>query len=211
MLLTGTAIGLSLLVSIPLGVLTALYKGSWFDHLSRAVSFIGASMPRYWLGFILVYYFSLKLDLFPIQGKGTWLHLVLPAATLAFSQIAIFSRLLRSSMLENMKESYVLYARIRGLRDRVIVFRHVLPNSLLPLVTSVGVSFGYLLGGTVIVEQIFSWPGLGRFLIESILSRDYPVIQCYVLLMAVMFVFTNLAIDIVYRMLDPRLHTKEGI
>ncbi|WP_248925866.1 nickel/cobalt ABC transporter permease [Paenibacillus hamazuiensis] len=210
LLLAGSAILLSLLVSLPLGVLTAIFKGGWIDHLSRVLSLIGTSMPRYWLAFLLVYAFSVKLDWFPIQGRGSWQHLVLPTVTLSVANIAMFSRLLRSTMLENMKEDYVLYARVRGLRETEIVLRHVLPNSLLPLITSVGVSFGHLLGGTVIVEQIFSWPGLGRFLIESILNRDYPVIQCYVLLMAVVFVLTNLAADVFSRMLDPRLQQKEG-
>lgn len=210
LLLAASAIGLSLFVSIPLAMLTAMYKGGWIDGLVRVLSLIGTSMPRYWLAFLLIYAFSLKLDWFPIQGRGGLQHLVLPSLTLAASNIALYSRLLRSSMLEHMKEPYVLYARVRGLSERAIALRHVLPNSLLPLVTSAGVSFGYLLMGTVIVEQIFSWPGLGRYLIESILSRNYPVIQCYVLFMAIVFVLTNLAVDIVSRMLDPRLLRKEG-
>ncbi|MBW5446102.1 ABC transporter permease subunit [Cohnella sp. CFH 77786] len=210
LLLAGSAILLSLVVSIPLGALAAMHKGGWIDRLSRTLSLLGTSMPRYWLAFLLVYAFSVKLDWFPTQGRGGWQHLVLPSITLAAANIATLSRLLRTTMLENMKEPYVLYARARGLSDTAVLFRHVLPNSLLPLVTSVGVSFGYLLAGTVIVEQIFSWPGLGRFLIESILNRDYPVIQCYVLLMAVVFVLTNLAVDLAGRMLDPRLLRKEG-
>ncbi|MDF2659315.1 MAG: nickel transporter, permease subunit NikB [Paenibacillus sp.] len=210
LLLAGSATLLSLLVSIPLGVMAAMYKGRAIDQLSRVLSLVGSSMPRYWLAFLLVYAFSVKLDWFPIQGRGGWQHLVLPTVTLSAAHIALFSRLLRSTMLENAKEPYVLYARVRGLSEREIVLRHILPNSLLPLITSVGVSFGYLLGGTVIVEQIFSWPGLGRFLIESIMSRDYPVIQCYVLLMAAVFVLTNLAADVIGRMLDPRLMNGEG-
>lgn len=210
LLLTGTAIGLSLLAGIPLGVLTALCRGSWIDQAGRILAFAGTSMPRYWLAFLLVYAFSLKLDWFPIQGRGGISHLVLPAVTLAAAHTALFSRLLRSTMLENMEEPYVRYARARGLSEGRILLFHVLPNSLAPLVTSVGVSFGYLLGGTVIVEQIFSWPGLGRYLIDSILNRDYPVIQCYVIVMAVVFVVTNLLVDIAVRVLDPRLLKKEG-
>ncbi|MDQ0915114.1 nickel ABC transporter permease [Paenibacillus sp. V4I5] len=206
-----TVIGLSLLISIPLGAFSALYKGGWFDQLCRLLSFIGISIPRYWLGFLLVYWFALKLDWLPTQGNHSWKHLILPTLTLAFSQVAFLSRLLRASMLENMKESYVQYARIRGIRESVILFRHILPNSLLPIITATGVMFGHLLGGTVIVEQIFSLPGLGRFLIESILNRDYPVIQCYVLLMAVVIVTINLIVDILYRILDPRLNIKEGV
>lgn len=206
-----TVIGLSMLFSIPLGAFSALYKGGWFDQLCRFLSFIGISMPRYWLGFLLVYWFALKLDWLPTQGNQSWKHLILPTLTLAFSQVAFLSRLLRASMLENMKESYVQYARIRGIRELVILFRHILPNSLLPIITATGVMFGHLLGGTVIVEQIFSLPGLGRFLIESILNRDYPVIQCYVLLMAVVIVTINLIVDILYRILDPRLNIKEGV
>ncbi|MDF2959518.1 MAG: nikB [Paenibacillus sp.] len=201
---------LTLLISVPFGILTALYKNSLLDHLSRLLAFIGASIPRFWLGFLLIYWFSLKLDIFPVQGKDTWLHLVLPACTLACSQIAVFTRLLRSNILDHWKEPYVLYARARGLQDRHIIYSHILKNALLPIITALGISTGHLLGGTVMVEQIFGWPGLGRYLIESILNRDYPVIQCYALLMAAVFLITNLLVDILHRMLDPRMVKQEG-
>jgi nickel ABC transporter permease subunit NikB len=201
---------LTLVISIPLGIGSALHPNGPIDRISRWIAFIGASTPRFWLGYILIYLFSLKLDIFPIQGKGSWLHLILPAFTLAFAQISVFARLLHSGIMDQMKEPYVLYARVRGLKERTIIVTHVLKTALLPVITALGISTGHLLGGTVIVEQIFGWPGLGRYLIESIINRDYPVIQSYALLMAVIFVVTNLLVDILHRLLDPRTQQREG-
>lgn len=150
--------------------------------------YITAAMPRFWFGVLLLYVFSLRLDWFPSQSKAGIAHLILTSFTLALHQIAMVARLLRSQMLERMGETFVLYSRVRGLGEGFILVRHVLRNSLAPIVTILGLGIGNMLGGTVIVEQVIGWPGMGRYLMESILNRDYPVIQCYVWLMAVVYV-----------------------
>ncbi len=193
------------LVSLPIGILAALYKDSILDQASRLFAYVGTSMPNFWLGFLLMYFFSLKLDLFPVMGTGSLAHLVLPSITLAWAPAATYARLLRSSMLESLSQNYVLYARARGLRERIVIGRHVLKNALLPVVTLFGMSFAHLLSGAVIVENVFALPGIGRFAVKSVLSRDYPVVQCYVCLVAVFFVLTNLIVDVTYSYLDPRI------
>lgn len=203
--LTICSIIIMILISVPTGILAALYKDSLFDQCSRVLAFIGASMPSFWLGFLLMYFFALKFDLLPVMGKGTYLHLILPSLTLALGHAATYTRLLRTSMLENLNREFVLYARVRGLKERLIIGKHVLRNALLPVVTALGMSLGHMLAGTVIVENIFAWPGVGRFAVFSIFSRDYPVIQGYVCLMAVIFVLCNLLVDISYSILDPRI------
>jgi peptide/nickel transport system permease protein/nickel transport system permease protein len=196
-------------MSIPTGVLAALYKDSFFDQLSRILAFIGASIPSFWLGFMLMYLFALKLDLLPALGRGGISNLLLPSITLALYYVAAFTRLLRTSMLENLNKNHVLYARARGLKERLVVSRHVLKNALLPVVTAFGMSLGHMLAGAVIVENVFAWPGLGRLCVSSIFNRDYPVIQCYLLIMAVIFVVCNLLVDIILSILDPRIRMGE--
>ncbi|ACV61303.1 nickel ABC transporter, permease subunit NikB [Desulfofarcimen acetoxidans DSM 771] len=203
--LTACSLLLMFLISIPLGIWAALYKDSLLDQFSRILAFIGASMPSFWLGFLLLYVFSLKLDLLPVTGRGTFLHLILPSLTLALGYAATYTRLLRTSMLENLNKDFVLYARVRGIKEKLIIGKHVFKNALLPMITAFGMSLGHLLAGSVIVENIFAWPGVGRYCVFSIFSRDYPVIQCYVCLMAVIFVVCNLLVDIAYVYLDPRI------
>lgn len=207
--LSVAAMLIMLLISLPAGIFSALYKDSIFDQSSRLFSFLGASMPSYWLGILLVYFFSVQLDLLPTQGRGGLEHLILPAVTLAFGHASTYTRLLRTSMLENLDQYHVLYARARGLRERLVVSRHILKNALIPVVTAFGMSFGHMLAGSIIVESVFSWPGLGRYCISSIFNRDYPVIQAYVLIMAVVFILCNLLVDIAYHLLNPKL-MKEG-
>ncbi|MCL6612412.1 MAG: ABC transporter permease subunit [Peptococcaceae bacterium] len=208
--LTLASMALVLLVSLPAGILAALYKDSIFDQFSRLLAFLGASVPNFWLGFLLIYLFSLKLDLLPVLGRGTPAHLALPAATLALSYAATYTRLLRTSMLDCMSADFVLYARARGLRERLVLGRHVLKNALLPVTTAFGMSIGHMLAGSVIVENVFAWPGVGRLCVYSIFNRDYPVIQCYALIMAVIFVTCNLVVDMAYRFLDPRIRLGGG-
>jgi peptide/nickel transport system permease protein/nickel transport system permease protein len=207
--LTATALLLVVLISLPTGILAALYKDSIFDQFSRVLAFMGSSVPSFWLGFMLMYFFALKLDLLPALGRGGLSHLVLPALTLALGQAATYTRLLRTSMLENFGRRHVLYARARGLRERLVVGRHVLRNALLPVVTAFGMSLGHLLAGAVVVENVFAWPGLGRLCVSSIFNRDYPVLQCYVLIMAAIFVLCNLLVDVVISVLDPRIRMGE--
>ncbi|AOT71624.1 nickel ABC transporter permease [Geosporobacter ferrireducens] len=196
-------------ISIPLGLLSALHKNSILDHISRLISFAGASMPSFWLGFILIYIFSLKLGLFPVMGRGTARHVILPSFTLAVGLAASYIRLLRANILENMRHQSVLYARARGLKEKLILGRYVLKNSLLPILNAFGINFGYLLTGSFIVENVFAWPGIGRLITQSIFNRDYPMIQGYVIFTAVIFVFSNLIVDVLSAYLDPRIRKGE--
>ena len=207
--LAGVSLLITLIISIPMGIFSALYKDGWFDNFCRLLAFTSASTPNFWLGFLLMYFFSLKLDLLPTLGRGSWEHFILPAVTLSFAYIATYIRLLRTSMLENLDQQFVLYARARGLRESWVIGRHVLKNAMLPVVTALGMSIGHLLSGSVIVESVFAWPGIGRFCVSAILNRDYPVVQCFVLMMSFIFVLANLLVDIAYAWLDPRIRLKE--
>ncbi|MFQ6390536.1 nickel ABC transporter permease subunit NikB [Priestia aryabhattai] len=201
---------IAVFVSVPLGFLAGVKKGSVIDHFSRLLSFFGASIPTFWLGYILVFFFSVKLNLFPVEGIGTWQHLVLPSITLALPLIAMYTRLLRASVLENLQQPYVLFARTRGLKEKTIMTKHVLRIAISPMITGLGMNLGKLLTGTIIVESVFSWPGFGRYFIEAIFNRDIPVIQCYVLIAASLFILSNLIVDIVQMYIDPRISRKEG-
>lgn len=196
-------------LSMPLGIISALYKHSIIDKIIRLLTILSVSIPTFWLGFLLLYVFSLKLGIFPTNGKGTLAHLVLPAFALALPTIGLFVQFIRSAIIEELQQHYVQYAQLRGLKNSVILVRHVLRNAVIPLTTLLGMTLGNLLGGAVIVEQVFSWPGLGRYLIESIINRDYPVVQCYVLIIAVIYVLANLCTDVLHRLLDPHLMMKD--
>ncbi|WKA60363.1 nickel ABC transporter permease subunit NikB [Planococcus shenhongbingii] len=206
-----SSILLAIAISIPLGFLSAIYKNSLIDHFSRLLSFLGASIPQFWLGYLLIFLFSVKLDLFPVEGRGSWQHFVLPSMTLSLALIAIYTRLLRASVLEELEQVYVLYARTRGIKERAIMVKHVLKIAILPMMTGLGMNLGKLLTGTIIVEQVFSWPGFGRFFVEAIFNRDIPVIQCYVVMAACLFILCNLIVDIVQLYMDPRISIKGRI
>lgn len=203
-----TSISITIIVSILLGYLSAVYKNSWVDYLSRLLSYIGVSIPQFWLGYLLMFFFSVRLDWLPVEGTGTWKHLILPAVTLSSALIAIYTRLLRASILEQLQETYVLYARTRGINEKVILLKHVLKISISPVITGLGMNLGKLLTGTIIVEQVFSWPGFGRYFVEAIFNRDMPVIQCYVFFAACLFLVCNLAVDLVQSYMDPRISLK---
>lgn len=198
-----------IVVSIPVGVLCAVYNNSLFDRIVRIFIFIGTAMPNYWLGLLLMYVFALKLRALPSNGATTFSHYILPAITLSMTYISTYVRLIRNSMLENLKENYVFYAKARGLKNRSIICKHVLKNSLQSCMTALGMSIVQLIAGTIVIENIFAIPGIGRLCISAIFNRDYPVIQAYILMMGVLFVFCNLAIDIIQCVIDPRL--KRGI
>lgn len=204
-----SSILVAIIVSMPLGFLSAVYKNSWLDHFSRLLSYLGASIPQFWLGYVLIFFFAVKLDLFPVEGRGTWQHFVLPSITLSLALIAIYTRLLRASVLEELEQAYVLYGRTRGLKEKGIMVKHVLRISISPMLTGLGMNLGKLLTGTIIVEQVFSWPGFGRFFIEAIFNRDIPVIQSYVVLAACLFIVCNLIVDVIQLYLDPRI-SREG-
>jgi nickel transport system permease protein len=200
-----SSIILAVIISVPLGFFSAIYKNSIIDQLSRGIAFLGASIPQFWMGYLLIFFFALKLDLFPVQGRGSWENLVLPSMTLALGLIAIYTRLLRANVLEQLHEPYVLFARTRGLRERLIMSKHVLRIAISPMITGLGMNIGRLLAGTIIVEEVFSWPGFGRYFVESIFNRDLPVIQCYVFLVACIFIVSSLLVDLLQMLLDPRL------
>ncbi|WP_028309007.1 nickel ABC transporter permease [Desulfitibacter alkalitolerans] len=208
--LTFAALIVMIAIAMPVGVLAAVYKGTWVDNISRVFAFLGASMPAFWLGLILMYYLSVKYTIFPVMGRHGIDSLVLPAVTLGMGMAATYTRLLRASILEVLGQDYIMAARARGLKERIVIVNHALKNALISIVTLLGMSLGFLLGGTVIVETVFSWPGVGKYAVEAIFNRDYPVIQGYVLWMAVIFVLANLLVDISYRFLDPRIRLGRG-
>ena len=208
--LAAVSLGLTLVLSFPLGVAAALNKDRIADHLTRAMAFAGVSTPGFWLGFVLVYLFSVKLGWLPPLGMGGWAHVVMPALTLSLMSMCINTRLIRGSMLEQMHTRAVLYARVRGVPEKWIMGRHVLKNAMIPVVTAMGMHIGELLGGAVVVEIIFAWPGVGRYAVSAIYNRDFPVLQCFILMMTVLFVVCNLVVDVLYAWLDPRMRCEGG-
>lgn len=195
----------SLLISIPVGIISATRQYSAVDNVSMFGALLGVSMPNFWLGLLLILFFSVYLGWLPVFGRGGIEHLILPAITLGTGMAAITSRLIRSSMLEVLSQDYIRTARAKGLKERVVVYKHALKNALIPVATVVGLQFGSLLEGAVIVEVIFAWPGIGRLLVDSIFARDFMVIQGCLLFIAAMFVFFNLLVDVSYAYLDPRI------
>ena len=199
-------------IGVLAGVVSAVKRYSLFDHLAMFGALTGISMPVFWIGMLLIWVFSLHFEWFPTGGRpaSMWsvagLHsLVLPALTLAGASVAMIARLTRSTMLEVLRQDFITTARAKGLGERLIVFRHALANAMIPVTTFMGLEFGVLLGGAVVTEQIFSWPGMGRLVVDAIGSRDYPIIQGCILFSAILFVFINLLVDLVYGLLDPRI------
>ena len=215
LLLTGSALLLSTLGGIALGIASATRANSLLDRLSGVASLFGASMPVFWLGIVLMVIFSLWLGWLPASGmyapygggglRDLFAHLVLPAVTLAAASVTIIARLTRATMLETLGQDYVRTARAKGLGERTVVWRHALKNALIPIVTVVGVQAGYLLGGAVLTETVFAWPGVGTLVVQGILARDMPLVQGGVLVIALSFVLVNLAVDTLYAWLDPRI------
>ncbi|MEF2879218.1 MAG: nickel ABC transporter permease [Blautia sp.] len=200
---------LMLAVSVPFGVLSAVYREKPIDFLVRGVSFFGVSMPNFWVGLLLLYVVALKLRLVPtVSTEGGFKQLILPAITLAFAMSAKYTRQVRTAVLEELNQDYVTGARARGLSERTILWRHVFPNALLPLVTMLGLSLGSLLGGTAVVEVIFGYQGLGNLAVTAITAMDYPLVQGFVLWIALIYMVINLIVDISYEFLDPRIREK---
>ena len=198
-----------LAISVPFGVLAAVYKEKPIDHLVRGISFFGVSMPNFWVGLLLLYVAALKLRLVPtVSTEGGFMQLILPALTLAFAMSAKYTRQVRTAVLEELNQDYVTGARARGLSEHTILWRHVFPNALLPLVTMLGLSLGSLLGGTAVVEVIFGYQGLGNLAVTAITAMDYPLVQGFVLWIALIYMAVNLVVDISYEFLDPRIREK---
>jgi peptide/nickel transport system permease protein/oligopeptide transport system permease protein len=199
------AIIVALVIGIPAGVLSAVKRNSWVDALVTFIALLGVSMPVFWFGLLAILFFSVELGWFPVAGRGTFSHVVLPAITLGVSSTAIIARMTRSSMLEVLDQDYVRTARAKGLMGRTTIIKHALRNALVPVVTIGGLEFGRLMAGAVLTETVFTWPGVGRLLVDSILARDYPVVQGAVLLIAVSFIIVNLLVDLIYGLIDPRI------
>jgi len=201
----------AVIVAVPIGILSAVRRGGFVDFLSRLVSLAGVSLPAFWLGLMLIILFGVRLHWLPVSGRGqgfggTLKSLILPAVTLGLGFCATLTRLLRSSMLEVLQADYIRTARAKGLRDRAVLVRHALRNALLPVVTIAGLQVGFLLGGAVIVETVFSWPGVGRLIVDAINNRDYPIVQAGVTLLASVLLLSNLVVDLLYVVIDPRIH-----
>jgi len=199
----------ALVLAVPIGIISAVRRGSILDMGSMLGALLGLSMPHFWLGIMLMLLFSVHLGWLPTSGRGTMAHLIMPAVSLGLSLMAMFARLTRSVMLEVLSLDYIRTARAKGLREEVVVGKHALKNALIPLVTVAGMQFGFLIGGTVIIETVFAWPGLGRLVIQAIFSRDYPLVQAIVFVLSLLFVGMNLLVDILYVYLDPQISYSE--
>jgi len=206
--LASTSLIIALLVSIPAGILSALKQGSLFDRLIMSFVLIGQSFPVFWVGILLILFFSVSLGLLPTGGIGGWEHLILPAFALGLHMMALITRLLRSSLIEVLSSDYIRTARAKGLLSFKVIAKHALRNSLLPVVTIVGLQVGALLGGSVVTEMVFAWPGVGQMIIQAINFRDFPLVQTAIILLAGIFVLINLIVDLLYVVIDPRIQYK---
>ncbi len=204
-LLACAAMVIASVVGVAAGVVAATHRASWLDYLCTIGAVGGISFPGFWLGLMLIIVFAVTLGWFPVAGLHGPRSLVLPAVTLAVNQMAVIARMTRSSMLQVLDQDYIRTARAKGLRERLVLTRHALGNALIPTVTIAGLQFGYLLGGSVIIETVFAWPGVGRLLIDAIQTRDYTTVQAVVLLFALLALIVNLAVDLLYAILDPRV------
>ncbi|WP_216857386.1 nickel ABC transporter permease [Paenibacillus tritici] len=207
-LLTGCSVLAAVLIALPMGIGSALYPGRLLDRMGRVCALLSVSMPSYWLSLLLIYYGAVKLRVFPVMGMDGVSSVILPALTLGFGMAGVYIRLIRSSLLDVLRMPYIKAARAKGLQEWIIITIHALRNALLPSLTLLGVNIAGLLGGSVIVETIFSWPGIGKYAIEAIFAKDYIVIQGYVLWMAVVVVLINLTVDWLHLLLDPRIRLR---
>jgi peptide/nickel transport system permease protein len=199
------AMAIALVVSIPVGIVSAMFRGSIVDRTLMLLSMVGQSMPIFWVGLLMILVFAVELRWLPAGGAGSFKYLVLPAVTLAFYPMARIARLVRGSLVDVLNQDYILAARARGLRETLVVGKHALKNAALPVVTIVALQFGYMLGGAVITETIFGWPGIGLFTVTAINERDFPVVQAAVVIASGMFIALNFVVDLLYGWLDPRI------
>jgi peptide/nickel transport system permease protein len=199
------AMAIALVIAIPVGILAAMFRGSLLDRTLMLLSMLGQSMPIFWVGLLMIAVFAVELRWLPAGGAGSIKYLILPAATLALYPLSRIARLVRSSLVDVLDQEYILAARARGLRETWVVGKHALKNAALPVITIVGLQFGYLLGGAVITETLFGWPGIGLFTVQAIYERDFPVVQAAVLVASGMFIALNVAVDLLYAWLDPRI------
>ena len=201
------AFALAVLIALPIGVVSAVNRNSAIDQATMGLALVGQSAPTFFIGILLILVVSLKLGLLPTSGREDWRSLVLPALTLGAFAMASIARLTRSAVLEVLRADYIRTARAKGVNEAFVVVKHTLKNAAVPIVTITGLQFGTLLGGAVVTETVFAWPGIGRLAIQSIYNRDYPVVQCTVFVSAVMFIVINFCIDLIYGLLDPRVRS----
>ena len=206
--LSGAALALALCLAIPAGIVSAVRRNTILDYVSTVVALLGQSMPTFWLGIMLILLFSVQFNVLPSSGRGGWQHILLPAITLGLFTTARITRLTRSGMLEVLNQDYIRTARAKGVANPPVVWKHALKNAAIPIVTIVGIELGTLLGGSVITETIFAWPGVGRLSVQAIYNRDYPVVQAAVFTLAATFILVNLAVDVLYTYLDPRIRLR---
>jgi len=204
-----SGLGVAVVIGVPLGMLAAIRQNTWTDAAAMSVSYLGASMPVYFLGLVLILFFSFDLRWFPAAGRSGFESLVLPAITLGFVSAGLISRLVRSSMIEVLSEDYIRTSRAKGLTERVVVWQHALRNALIPVITLIGLQFGNTLAGAVITETVFSRPGIGRLTVNAIQAKDYPLVQGCVLFLAVIYLTVNLVVDVIYAYVDPRIRLEE--
>jgi len=196
---------LSIVIAIPLGVISAVRRWSFWDYLGMLFSQLGMAIPSFWLGILLLLLLSIKYRIFPLFGSGSFNHLVLPSVSLGIARAAVLLRLTRASMIEELSKEYIITARAKGLTERMVNYKHALKNALLPVITIAGIQLGYMLGGAIIIEQVFSLPGLGRLFLFAVYQRDFPLIQGGVVFVAFVFSFINFAVDILYSVLNPKI------
>lgn len=205
LILAVCAMGIAILIAIPIGVYCAVKRDTIWDSAGMFLALIGISVPSFWLGPVLILIFSVNLNFLPISGRDSFASIILPSITLGFALSAMLSRLTRASMIEEINKEYITTARSKGVSERSVFYKHALRNALNPVITIIGLQVGSLLAGTIITEKIFNWPGIGSLLLESISRRDYPLVQGCILLISFMYVFVNMATDCLYRIIDPRV------
>ncbi|MFW5688501.1 MAG: nickel ABC transporter permease [Spirochaetota bacterium] len=206
LLLASVSLVLATVIGVSAGIVSATRRNSIFDNASMFVALVGVAAPVFWMALMLQLLFSVQLRLLPATGMGGIQHLILPSITLGMASAALMARITRSSVLDVLRQDFITTARAKGVSERMVIYKHALKNALIPVVTVLGLQFGILLGGAVLTETVFAWPGVGRLLVDAILRRDYPVVQGTVMLLAFLFVVINLVVDIVYAFLDPRIH-----
>ena len=195
----------SFFIALPLGIMAAVHRNTWKDYASMSGALVAMSLPTFWLGLMLIYFFAYKYRWFPVSGYGTWKHLVLPLIAISLTGIAINARMIRSSMLEVIRQDYIRTARSKGLPEKVVIRGHALKNALIPVVTMLGLRIGWIIGGSVITEIIFARPGVGRLMVNAIYARDYPVVQGAMVVLTASIIIGNMIADILYIILDPRI------
>ena len=205
MILAGAAMFFTLLIGLPVGILSAVKVDSWFDRFGKIFALMGQSLPVFWVGLMLMIIFAVFLGWLPTSGMGSWKHLLMPAFTLGWAFMAAIVRLTRSSMLDALDHDYIKMARIKGVSKYGVVMKHAFKNALIPIITLGALNIVFMLNGTVITETVFNWPGIGRLVVEAIFARDFPLVQCCVLIGAFFFIFVNLFVDILYAYIDPRI------